>query len=140
MSEKTPTPAELELAEIARAMSIPDLVDAYTHAREQRLKADKVSAELKLQENVYKSDIMRRMQETKQYALASTTTVLKYNLGKTAIVSDWKKLYAYIKRTGSFELLQRRLTVSAVQERWADNKQVPGVASFPVEDITISSI
>ena len=44
--------------------------------------------------------------------------------------AGWPKLYAYIKRTGSFELLNRAINREAVKERWAQKKQVPGVTVF----------
>lgn len=52
-------------------------------------------------------------------------------------VEDWAKLYAHIKATGEFDLLQRRVTESAVQERWQDGNAVPGVVRFPVYDIKV---
>ena len=42
----------------------------------------------------------------------------------------WPKLYAYIKRTGAFELLNRAVNREAVKERWRNKKQVPGVTIF----------
>ena len=42
----------------------------------------------------------------------------------------WPKLYAYIRRTGAFELLNRAVNREAVKERWKDKKQVPGVTVF----------
>ena len=42
----------------------------------------------------------------------------------------WPKLYAYIKRTGAFELLNRAVNREAVKERWRNKKQVSGVTIF----------
>jgi len=49
---------------------------------------------------------------------------------EVANVNDWDALYKYIARTKSYDLLQRRVSITAVRERWADKKQVPGVESF----------
>lgn len=53
-------------------------------------------------------------------------------------VEDWPALYAYIKRTGSFELLQKRLGEAAVKERWDENKTIPGVGKFNVVGLSIT--
>jgi hypothetical protein len=42
----------------------------------------------------------------------------------------WPKLYAHIKKTGEFELLNKALNRSAVKERWDARKQVPGTTVF----------
>lgn len=45
-------------------------------------------------------------------------------------VQDWNALYKHIKKSGEFELLQRRLTDSAIKERWEARQDVPGVGHF----------
>jgi hypothetical protein len=41
-----------------------------------------------------------------------------------------RTFFAYLKKTGDFDLLQRRLSVEACRERWAAKKQIPGVGIF----------
>jgi hypothetical protein len=55
-------------------------------------------------------------------------------------VADWDKLYAFVKKTGSFDLLQRRLTDSAIQERWEAGKSVPGVETFNAVSVSINKV
>lgn len=43
------------------------------------------------------------------------------------LTTDWPRLLEYIKTTGSVDLLQKRLTVSAVKQRWDDKIELPGV-------------
>lgn len=45
-------------------------------------------------------------------------------------IEDDAKFFAYLKRTGQFDLLQKRLAVTAVRERWDDHAEVPGVGRF----------
>lgn len=53
-------------------------------------------------------------------------------------VKDWDKVYAYIKKTGSFDLLQRRLSTTAVKERWDAKRAIPGVDKFDVIKVKIT--
>jgi hypothetical protein len=56
------------------------------------------------------------------------------------VVEDWEKFYAHVKRTGNFELLQRRLSTSAVEERWENKKQIPGVGTFQAKKVSVTKI
>ena len=53
-------------------------------------------------------------------------------------LKDWSKFTAFVKKTGKFELMQRRLSVEAVQEIWDAKKQVPGVEGFTVKKLSIT--
>ena len=50
----------------------------------------------------------------------------------------WSKLYAYIVRTKAFDLLQKRLSTSAVRERWEAGKTVPGVTKFTAVTLSVT--
>lgn len=52
----------------------------------------------------------------------------------------WPKLYAYIKRTGSFELLNRAVNREAVKERWDQKKQIPGVTAFHAKRVSCTKL
>jgi hypothetical protein len=56
------------------------------------------------------------------------------------VVEDWPKLYAHIKKTGEFELMQRRLGETAVKERWDADKQVPGVGRFTAKKVSCTRV
>ena len=43
-------------------------------------------------------------------------------------ITAWPELLGYIKHTGSLDLLQKRLTESAVKARWDADIEVPGVS------------
>lgn len=55
-------------------------------------------------------------------------------------VEDWPSLYAHIKKTGSFELLQKRLGEAAVKERWDDKKEIPGVGRFNAVGLSVVKV
>jgi hypothetical protein len=55
-------------------------------------------------------------------------------------VDDWSVLYKYIKRTGSFELLNRAVNAAAVSERWKLKKKVPGVGTFHAKKVSCTKL
>jgi hypothetical protein len=52
----------------------------------------------------------------------------------------WTKLYAHIKKTGHFDLLNKALNRTAVQERWEQSKQVPGVGKFHAKKVSCTKL
>lgn len=56
------------------------------------------------------------------------------------VVEDWPKFYAAIKKTGSFELLNRAVNRTAVQERWDAHKEVPGVGKFHAKKVSCTKL
>jgi hypothetical protein len=55
-------------------------------------------------------------------------------------VQDWPTLHKYILRTKDFSLLQRRLSESAIKERWDDSKKVPGVEPFNAVKVSVTKV
>lgn len=55
-------------------------------------------------------------------------------------VNDWPKFYEHIRKTKSFELLNRAVNRSAVTERWDQKKQVPGVTGFHAKKVSCTKL
>lgn len=55
-------------------------------------------------------------------------------------VKDWTKLQAHIKKTGDFDLMQKRISSTAVTARWDNKRVVPGVDKFTVVKVKINSV
>lgn len=51
-------------------------------------------------------------------------------------VVDWVATLTFIKQTGQIDLLQKRLTESAVKARWDSGVDIPGV--IPVRKYTVT--
>jgi hypothetical protein len=52
------------------------------------------------------------------------------------LVEDWEMFHDYIETTGEFDLLQKRISVTAWRSRAEEGLVIPGVSS--VEDVDIS--
>jgi len=53
-------------------------------------------------------------------------------------VEDWNKFFSYVHRNKAFDMLQRRVSVSAFRERLEAGKKVPGVVPFTKVDIRLN--
>jgi hypothetical protein len=70
----------------------------------------------------------------------SSRTQISEDIIPVVAAADWPKVYAYIKRTGSFELLNKALNRTAVRERWDAKKQVPGVGKFIAKKVSCTKL
>lgn len=112
-------------------------IKKYVETREARLALDKKSAVLKTEEDMLKGLVMREVQgrNTSLYEFKGFVAELK--MRAEAEVLDWTALTKHIKDTGEFDLLQKRVTVTAVRERWEVGKEVPGIKQSQVPEIAI---
>lgn len=113
--------------------------------REKRLTADKAAAELKMQENALKEHIIDNLDK------ASTGAIGRHHKVRVIIkpkpqVRDWDAFYKYVKRTGAFELFQRRISEPAIVERTTFDKNeqikktVPGIEFFKAVDVSLTKV
>ena len=56
------------------------------------------------------------------------------------VVADWDKFYAHIRKAKAFELLNKAVNRKAVQERWDNKKQVPGVTAFHAKKVSCTKL
>jgi hypothetical protein len=113
--------------------------DLLYKTREERLAAQKVVDDLQKQESAIREHIINNLPKSDTGAsgkLARVTVVIK----QVPQVKDWDKFYAHVKKTGQFELMQRRVSDGAVRERWDNGKQIPGVEPFGVVSVSINKV
>ena len=55
-----------------------------------------------------------------------------------ATVEDWPAFYSHIKRTDSFDLLNKAINQSSVRERWDAGKAIPGTGKFIKKKMSIT--
>jgi len=55
-------------------------------------------------------------------------------------IDDWDKFYEHIRKTRSFELLNRAPNRKAIVERWDAKKQVPGVGKFVAKKVSCTKL
>ena len=103
-----------------------ELVKAHEVLRELETKTNAQKAVV----DALKSKLMQEMDEV-------GTTVVSADLGSVSIVEtsvptvrDWEAFYAHIMETGSWDLLQRRVSSTAWRSRLEAAQQVPGVETF----------
>lgn len=95
--------------------------------RERRLEADRQSRVLKTAEDLLNSFVIECFRQQKLEGQIIEGRVTGLGTKQQPTVTDKEALIEHIKTTGELELLQFRLSAGAVDERHANDVEVPGV-------------
>lgn len=102
-------------------------VDLFYEYRAARRELEKQVEAAKKREDAANADLLKMMQ-------ANGTTETQGKLGPVRLeteakpsITSWPELCAFIHKRKAFELLQKRLTVAAVRERYEVGEDIPGV-------------
>lgn len=119
--------------------SIAQLADLLYTTRQDRLALAKQVEEMQKLETAIKDYIIDNLSKDST-GVAGKVARVSIVPKVRPVVEDWDKFYAHIKKTGNFELMQRRVSDPAIKERWEDNKEVPGVTHYPYKDISLTKV
>jgi hypothetical protein len=117
---------------------MPNILRQLFEMREQRLTLQRQVDKMEQDEK----DLMYTLTNSmvSDDVLTSTTDgfVAKRKTVNSPIVQDWAATLDYIKTTGQVDLLQKRLTESAVKARWDSGVDIPGVDKLVKHTVTIT--
>jgi len=116
-----------------------DLVYSLRAARVAKQKEfDEEIAEMKVEENAIKEAIIADLQKQgldKGSGDACTASITK---GVVPQVSDWDAVYKWVKKTGAFEIFERRVSKAAFKERYEAGVGIPGIDAREIEDLSLT--
>src|SRR6266849_2724301 len=101
--------------------NISALADNYWQTYQARLAADKVAATLKAEEVNLSLTLIHQMQELKLSSIGGQLVRLSLNTvpDMMPVIKDYAVFSEYVLRTQDLSLLERRVSKSAVRERWS---------------------
>ena len=117
---------------------LPDLVDNYISTRAQRLALDRQAAEIKEAEDDLYKVIVSKMRDEGMTVLSAKNGFVKLKESEEPVPTDWPALYDYIKETGHFEFLHKRISTLAIKEHWEAGEDIPGVGTTTVFKLSVS--
>ena len=108
--------------------------------RESRLQAQRVVDKIAEEEKELREYVINTLPKSEASGVAGKFARVSVVTKQVPQVKDWEKFYAYVKKNNAFDLMQRRLSDSAVQERWESRKTVPGVEPFTVVTLSVVKV
>jgi hypothetical protein len=132
------------MCEVSEIVTLPPTLagcaDRLYQVRELRYAKQKEVKELEREETALETYIIDELPKSEATGIAGKIARVTVVNKIKARVTDWPKFYAYIARTKSFDLLQRRVGEAAIKARWDDNKQVPGVDHYQYPEVSINKV
>lgn len=114
--------------------------DKLYELRTKRLSIQKLVDEISEEESALKNHIINNLPKSEASGVAGKLARVTVVTKEIPQVKDWDTFYKYVKKTGSFDLMQRRLADVAVKERWNNGKEVPGVEHFTAVTISMNKL
>lgn len=108
--------------------------------REARLKMQKDVDKLQETETALKEYFIQSLPKNDATGIAGKIASVNISTSPVPQVEDWDKFYAFVKKTGAFQFLQRRVSETAVKDFWDNKKQVPGVGRFNAVKVSCTKI
>jgi len=100
--------------------------DAYYLAREERLAADKVAADLKKIETALSNHLINTLQKDTT-GVSGKVAHVYVGTDEIPVVKDRPKFLAWVWKTKSFHCLTAAISKTSVMEILEDNKKIPGI-------------
>jgi hypothetical protein len=114
--------------------------DLLYSTREKRLSLQRELDRMSELESALKEYFIQTLPKSSATGIAGKVARVQIEDKPIPTIEDSERLYAYIKKTGAFDLLQRRLNESAVKERYEDGKVIPGVGIFHAKKVSCTRI
>jgi hypothetical protein len=114
--------------------------DKLFELRNKRLAEQKKVDEIAAEETALKNHIIENLPKSEASGVAGKLARVTVVTKQIPQVKDWDAFYKYVKKTGSFDLMQKRLTDAAIKERWEAGKEVPGVEHFNAVSVSINKV
>ena len=125
---------------VTDAQAMGELADEWWTLRASRLAIEKEVARIREQESRAKSALLQSLTENKVTSVGGQKVRVTHVVKDKPSVNDWEEVYSYIRETGSFDILQRRIGERAVKDRWDDGVKIPGIESYPIDEISYSKM
>ncbi len=114
--------------------------DKLFELRNKRLAMQKDVDVVAAEESALKNHIIENLPKSEASGVAGKLARVTVVTKQIPQVKDWDAFYKYVKKTGSFDLMQKRLTDAAIKERWEAGKEVPGVEHFNAVSVSINKV
>ena len=120
--------------------SIGLCADLYSEVRELRLEMQKIVDKVKARETEIREHIIKNLSKSSDTGAAGKKYRAQVVTKIVPTLESWDDLTAFVARTGSWDMLTKRLADKAIKDRWEAGQEVPGVKRFQTVDVSITKI
>lgn len=114
--------------------------DAYYGKREARLTLQKTVNALEEEEKALKAELLEALTASTTSGVSGVRCYVQAVMKQKPDVLDSEAFREHVRSTGEFDLMIVRTNEKAIKERWDAGKEVPGVGSVTVMDLSIHKL
>lgn len=114
--------------------------DLYAEVREIRLAMEKEVEKVQAREMELREHLIASLSKSDDTGVAGKTHRAQIVVKPEPKAEDWPAVQAFIQKSGRFDILQKRLAVTAVKDMWDAGEAVPGVGKVLVPSVSITKI
>lgn len=114
--------------------------DRFYELKQKRLVVQKEVAKIEEEEKALKAHIIDNLPKSEASGVAGKLCRVSAVVKEIPQLKDDEAFFKYVKKTGRFDLMQRRLSDAAIKELWEDGKEVPGVEKFNAVTLSVNKI
>lgn len=132
--------ARVKLSPLRIPKTLAATADLLYTTRQDRLALNKHVEAMKVVERGLKEHLIDNLPKSDATGAAGKIARAQIETEDTPAVEDWDEFRKYIKKTGSFDLLNKAVNRKAVKERWMSGKEIPGVGHFENVKVSITKV
>lgn len=114
--------------------------DLLFELRNKRLAGQKAVDAVEADEKALKAHIIDTLPKSKASGIAGKLARVTVVTKVVPQIKNWDEFTNYVQATSQFDLMQHRLTASAIEERWENGVDIPGVERFNVVSVSINKV
>jgi hypothetical protein len=123
---------------MAIELNLGESIDTLYRKRAERLEVEKGVKVLKAEELALRVHIKQLLDKVSLEGGkgAIATASIMYDVDPVA--KDWTAIYEFIRENDAFDMLQRRLSSTAIKARWDSGLVIPGIEKFDNWDLSLT--
>lgn len=135
---------QAKAAAVARALvgtTIGERIDALAELRARKQDLEAQAAAIAAEYEAISAELMEAMEGQNTSKATGAKATASISTSAVGNVTDWEALNKFIKKTGHFQLYQRRLSDPAVRELWElKGSDIPGIERFTKKRLNLRAL
>lgn len=120
--------------------SLGAVADRLYTLRERRYALQREVDKLQKEEAALREHLIQHLPKSDMTGASGKIAHAQIDTKREPVVEDWEQFYAYIGKKKAFDLLQRRVSTTAVRERWDNKETVPGVGAINIPTLSLTKV
>ena len=112
--------------------------DLMYELKDEKRIAKKAVEAIETKEKALKAHVIETLPKSKAFGISGKVGCVTVITKEIPQVEDWSKFYKYVSKNKAFDLMQKRLSTGAIQERLDDGKKIPGVIIFKAVTVSLT--